>query len=83
MQSLPFFAQDQVKLFYKGREMKRRYIPYFLVFGKIVVELKAVDQLTDKHRAQVINYLHASGLELGLLVNFGHYPKLEWERIIL
>jgi GxxExxY protein len=54
-----------------------------MVFGKIIVELKAVEQLTDQHRAQVINYLHATGCELALLVNFGHYPKLEWERIVL
>jgi GxxExxY protein len=51
--------------------------------GKIIVELKAVKLLTDEHRAQVLNYLKASGLQLGLLVNFGHYPGLEWERIVL
>jgi GxxExxY protein len=45
--------------------------------------LKAVKQLTDEHRAQVLNYLKATGLRLGLLANFGHYPKLEYERIIL
>jgi len=50
---------------------------------KIIIELKAVKQLTDEHRAQVLNYLKATGLRLGLLVNFGHYPKLEYERIIL
>jgi GxxExxY protein len=47
-----------------------------------VLELKAVSQLVDEHRAQVLNYLNATGLELSLLVNFGHYPKLEWERIV-
>ena len=63
--------------------MQRCYIPDFLVYGKVIVELKAVDRLTDKHRAQVINYLQASKIEVGVLVNFAHYPKLEWERIIL
>jgi len=48
---------------------------------KFIVELKAVSVLTDEHRAQLLNYLHATGFELGLLVNFGHYPKLEYERI--
>jgi GxxExxY protein len=43
--------------------------------------LKAASALTDEHRAQLLNYLHATGFELGLLVNFGHYPKLEYERI--
>ncbi|MEA2069639.1 MAG: GxxExxY protein [Verrucomicrobiota bacterium] len=83
LQSIPFNAQQGIKLRYKGREMKRRYVPDFLVYGKIIVEIKAVDKLMDKHRAQVINYLHATGLELALLVNFGHYPKLEWERLVL
>jgi GxxExxY protein len=46
-----------------------------------IIELKAVSALTDEHRAQLLNYLHATGLELGLLVNFGHYPGLEYERI--
>ena len=48
----------------------------------IVVELKAVAELTDEHRAQVLNYLKATGLRLGLLVNFGHYPKAQVERIV-
>ncbi len=50
---------------------------------KILVELKAVSFLSDEHRAQVLNYLNAAGYRLGLLVNFGHYPKVEWERIVL
>lgn len=53
-----------------------------MCYDKIILELKAVKELTDDHRAQVHNYLKATGLELGLLVNFGHYPKLEFERIV-
>jgi GxxExxY protein len=68
---------------YKGTELKQRYIPDFLCYDKIILEIKAVKQLTDEHRAQVLNYLKATGLRLGLLVNFGHYPKVEYERIIL
>jgi len=83
LQSIPFSSQQRIKLYYKGREMNRRHLPDFLVIGKVTVEIKAVDKLTDKHRAQAINYLHATGCELTLLVNFGHYPKLEWERIVL
>lgn len=45
------------------------------------MEIKGVDALADAHRAQLLNYLSATGFELGLLVNFGHYPKLEWERL--
>ena len=50
---------------------------------KVVLELKAVTALDDMHRAQVQNQLRATGLKLGLLVNFSHYPKLEYERIVL
>jgi len=59
-----------------------RYKADFVCFGKIIVELKTVSVLTDEHRAQVINYLHATGLELGLLVNFGHSPRLEYQRFV-
>lgn len=83
LQKIPFSAQLALRLAYKGFELKQRYIPDFLCYEKIIIELKAVKQLTDEHRAQVLNYLKATGLRLGLLVNFGHYPKVEYERIIL
>jgi len=51
-------------------------------FDKIILELKAAKELADEHRAQVQNYLKAAGYQLGLLVNFGHYPKVEIERIV-
>ena len=82
-QKIPVSAQSALRLAYKGVELRQRYISDFLCYEKIIIELKAVKQLTDEHRAQVLNYLKASGLRLGLLVNFGHYPKLEYERIIL
>ena len=66
---------------YRGRILMQTYEPDYVCFEKIIVELKAVSTLTDEHRAQLRNYLHATGCELGLLVNFGHYPKLEYERI--
>ena len=50
---------------------------------EIIVELKAVSALSDEHRAQVLNYLHATGHRHGLLINFGHYPQLQWERIVV
>jgi GxxExxY protein len=82
-QKIPFTAQGSLRLTYKGTELKQRYIPDFLCYDTIILEIKAVKQLTDEHRAQVLNYLKATGLRLGLLVNFGHYPKVEYERIIL
>ena len=81
-QGIPFVEKPRVQLGYKGRELKQEYQPDFLCFGKIIIEIKAVKRLTDEHRAQVINYLKATGKELGLLVSFGHYPKLEHERFV-
>ena len=82
LQKIPFHAQSQLALSYKGVVLKQRYVPDFICFEKIIVELKAVSELNDEHRAQVHNYLKATGHRLGLLVNFGHYPKLEYERIV-
>jgi len=82
LQGIPFAAKQSVRLQYKGHPLKHTYEPDLICFGKIVVELKAVSALGDEHRAQLINYLNATGLEVGLLVNFGHYPKLEYERIV-
>ena len=79
---IPAVAQPELELAYRGKTLEKTYKPDFTCFGKIIVELKAVSALTDEHRAQVINYLNATGFHLGLLVNFGHYPKLEWERIV-
>jgi len=82
-QGIPFVAQPRLGLAYKGRPLRQTYSPDFVCYGSIIVELKAVTALTDEHRAQVHNYLRATGHRLGLLVNFGHYPKLQSERIVL
>jgi GxxExxY protein len=74
-QRIPAIAKPSLVLSYRGRILKQTYAPDYVCFGKIIVELKAVSALTDEHRAQLLNYLHATGFELGLLVNFGHYPK--------
>jgi len=79
---IPFRAQESLSLHFKGRELKRTFAPDLLCFGSIVVELKAVRHLAPGHRAQIIHYLKATNLQVGLLVNFGTYPKLEYERIV-
>ena len=80
---IPFQAQVQLALTYKGRPLKSKYTPDFIVYDKIVLKLKAVTALSDEHRAQLQNYLRATRFKLGLLVNFSHYPKVEYERIVL
>jgi len=83
LQGIPFEAKKKLRLTYKGHELSTSFVPDLVCYGKIVVELKAVDTLADAHEAQVLNYLHATGMQLGLLVNFGHYPKLQARRIAL
>jgi len=83
LQAIPFAARLPIALSYKGSPLMQRYVADLVCYEKVLIELKAVSGLADEHRAQVINYLHATGYRLGLLVNFGHYPKLEWERIVV
>jgi GxxExxY protein len=80
-QRIPAISKPALTLRYRDRLLLQTYHPDFVCYEKIIVELKAVANLVDEHRAQLLNYLHATGFELGLLVNFGDYPKLEYERI--
>ena len=81
-QTIPFKAQAPLELSYKGQVLEQKYIPDFTCFGKVIVEIKALKELSDEHRAQVHNYLKATGYRLGLLVNFGQHSKLQYERIV-
>ena len=83
VRGIPFESQKELKLVYKGEELKQSYKPDFICYEKIIVELKALKDVTNEHRAQVFNYLKATNLRLGLLINFGHYPKATIERIVL
>lgn len=79
---IAFEAQRELQITYRGHTLRKGFRPDLIVAGKIIVELKALASLAGEHRAQLINYLKASGMELGLLVNFGSFPKLEYERLI-
>ncbi len=81
--TIPFASQKELKLAYKGFPLDAKYIADFVCFDKILLEIKAVSQLLGVHRAQVVNYLRATGLRLGLLVNFHSTPTLDYERIVL
>ncbi len=82
LQGVPYEAQKALALEYKNCPLRPTFQPDFICFDKIILEVKAVSDLTDEHRAQVMNYLKATGFQLGLLVNFGHYPKAQVERIV-
>ena len=81
LRQIPFLHEPLLPLAYKGFPLRHNYSPDFTCWSKIVVELKACEGITDEHTAQVLNYLYATGYMLGLLVNFGHFPKLEYKRI--
>ncbi len=82
LRGISFVAQKVLPLEYKRCPLRARYQPDFVCFEKIIVELKAVSELLDEHRAQLQNYLKATRMRLGLLVNFGHHPKVEIQRIV-
>ena len=80
---IPFESHKPLKIVYKGQTLKKEFIADLICFGKIAVELKAQDSLSGKEEAQVLNYLKATGLKLGLVINFGSHPNLEWKRLVL
>ena len=79
---IPFEREKELTVTYEGVTLQQTYRADFVCYGKIIVELKAVSALEDIHRAQVHNYLKATGCKLGLLINFCSADKLEYERIV-
>jgi GxxExxY protein len=81
LQDIPYKREVTLPIYYKDKLLQKTYIADFVCFEKIIVELKALSNLTNEHLAQVLNYLKATKLKLGLLINFGK-PSLEYKRII-
>jgi GxxExxY protein len=82
-QGIHFEAQKELSLLYKGEPLKQTYKPDLVCYGKIIVELKAVKTVAPEHQAQLLNYLKATVIHVGLLVNFGSYPQATIERLVL
>ncbi len=80
--NIPFQEKPSVRIQYKGQLLEQYYAPDFIAYDKIILELKAIRQLGPIEEAQLLNYLKASQLRLGLLINFGHPEKLDWDRKI-
>ena len=80
---IPYEREKDIDLFYEGALMRVKFRPDFICYGKIIVELKAVQQLDDMNRVQVYNYLKATQYRLGWLLNFGSHDGLEMERKVL
>ena len=76
---IPYVTQKRIEISYKGRTLNKEYIADFLCYDQIVVEIKAIKAITAIEEAQMLNYLKATNLPLGLIVNLGA-PQLEWKR---
>ena len=83
IRGIPFASQVEIKIDYKGKELHQFYRADIVCYDKIILELKAVNVLAPEHSAQLFNYLRATKMQLGLLINFGHYPGVEIKRIAL
>jgi len=80
-QKIPFQREAPLPVKYKGSVLNKSYVADFILYSKIILELKALDDLSSVHESQVLNYLKATGFKLGLLVNFGQ-PKLQYKRLV-
>lgn len=81
LRGIPYQREVRMQVAYKGKTLTSEFIPDFVCYGKVIVELKAVAELEDLHRAQAINYLHVSRMPVALLLNFGS-TSLEYERFV-
>ena len=79
---IPFSSQIELKVKYKDRYLQKTYIADIIAYNKIIIELKALSNLSGKEKAQLINYLKATGFKVGVLINFGSPNKLEWKRFV-
>ncbi len=79
---LPYVSQRALQIHYKEHLLKKEYIPDLIYYDQVIVELKALDNLSGKEEAQLLNYLKVTGMKVGVLINFGSHPKLEWRRLV-
>ena len=79
---IPFEAEKPIGIEFKGQCLTQKYYADLVCFEQIIVEMKALKQLSGKEDAQILNYLRATGFKLGLLLNFGSHGKLEHKRFV-
>ena len=83
LRGIPFRPKEELKVHYKGRELRKRYIPDLFVYEAIMVELKSVSAMLPEHEAQLLNYMRITRSPVGYLINFGPIGKLQYIRFIL
>ena len=80
---IPFEAQEEIVILYKGEALKKKYVADFIRYGQIVIELKALEGLCGRDVGQLLNYMKATRFSVGLLINFGSPVRLEWHRYVI
>ena len=82
-QGIPAISKPKLELEYKGQKLQKYYEPDLVCYSKIILELKACKAISDQHLAQLQNYLRATNMKVGYIINFGRYPKVEYQRVVL
>lgn len=80
---ITFFAKPLLPIFYKGKQLRKCYVPDLYAFDGIIVELKSVAQLLPEHEAQIFNYMRLAQKRVGYLINMAPLRKIEWRRFVL
>jgi GxxExxY protein len=83
LRTIPHNPQQEISIKYKGTKLKQFFKPDFICYDKIIVELKALDRLSSREESQMLNYLKATSMPVGVLINFGAERDLEWKRMVL
>jgi GxxExxY protein len=81
-QGIPYHSHVRLQITYKGQALKKEYEADMVTHDQLLVEFKALDRLSSREEAQLLNYLKATGYRVGLLINFGHRTILEWKRMV-
>jgi len=82
LRKIPALPEQKLYIEYKGKSLKKFYEADLICYEKIIVEVKALDKLTSREEAQILNYLKATGMQVGILINFGAHNNLEWKRLV-
>lgn len=80
---IPFESLKPLEIFYKEMQLQKKYVPDLICFGEIIVELKTIKEIYNVEKAQLLNYLHATRLKVGLLINSGASGQLDWKKMVL
>ena len=80
--TIPFEAQKELCIYYKGQCLEKKYFADFVCFGTVLIELKVMKQIGSGEEARLLNYLNATGPRVGIIINFGDPGRLDWKRMV-